>query len=288
MILITGCTGPFGNAAVKFLLEKGIAANQISGFARNEKKSAELKEKGIEIRMGTYDDYPSLVNAFKGIDKLLFVSGSELGKRDDQHKNIIRAAKEASVKHIVYTSFERRDDITDIPAAFISRTHIETEKMIRETGISYTFLRNALYAEGLPGFLGSDVIEKGISMPAGDGKVPFASRTDLAEAAAVVISDVNSHLNKSYSTVNIKNYSFYDIASILSDITGKKVKYLNLPAEEYRQRMLQAGMHEQAVNMMVSWGEGIRRGYFGSESSDLEKLIGRKPEDLKSILRKLY
>jgi NAD(P)H dehydrogenase (quinone) len=288
MILVTGSTGPFGNAAIKFLIEKGIAANQIAGFARNEKKAAELKERGMEIRMGSYDDYPSLVKAFKGIDRLLFVSGSELGKRDGQHKNIVRAAREASVNHIVYTSFERRDDITDIPVALISRTHIDTEKMIQESGIAYTFLRNALYAEGLPGFLGSDFIEKGISLPAGDGKVPFASRTDMAEAAAVVISDVSSHLNKSYRTVNIKNYSFYDIASFLSDITGKKVNYLDLPADEYRQRMLKAGIPAEAVGMMVLWGEGIRRGYFGSESSDLEKLIGRKPEDLKSILRKMY
>ncbi len=288
MILITGSTGPLGNAAINFLMKKGMPAKNIAAFARNEEKAAGLKKMGIEVILGNYDDYASLVKGFKGVERLLFVSGNEIEKREKQHENIIRAAGEASVGYIIYTSFDRKNDNEDSPIGFIARTHIETEDKIRKTGINYTFLRNALYAEGLPIILGKDVLKNGIYLPAGNGKVPFASRSDMAEAAANILSAGKEHYGRSYKTVNIKNYSFPDIAGILSEITGRQIKYTSPGAEEYTRILSEAGAPKEAISSILGMYEGIRQGYFESENSDLEMLLGRKPSDLKSILEKIY
>jgi NAD(P)H dehydrogenase (quinone) len=287
MILITGSTGHFGTATIGSMLSKGVPAREIAALARNKDKAQPLHELGVDIRWGNYDDFPSLMKAFQGIDTLLFISGNDVGKRDLQHDNVIKAAVATSVKHIIYTSFERKNDDLNSPMSFISKTHIETERKILETGVNYTFLRNALYAEGIPMFIGEDVIEKGIYFPAGEGKVPFASRIDMAEGAADILVG-SGHENKSYSFVNIKNYSFYEIASILSEITGREIKYFCPSAEEFRNTLSKGGVPDKTIDGIVGWAEGIKQGYFESEYSDLEKIIGRKPLDLKSILLPVY
>ncbi len=287
MILITGSTGHLGSAIIGNLLKNGMDSKNIAGFARSHEKAQSLSELGIEIRFGNYDDPDSLRKAFSDIESLMFISGSEFEKRDKQHENIINAAVRMKVPHIHYTSFERKHDEISSPISFSTRIHIETEKKIRETGIPFTFFRNALYAEGLPMLLGETVLEKGIYLPAGNGRVPFASIADLAEATANVLAGTG-HKNKTYHMVNSHQYSFYEIASILSELTAKNVKYFCPSHEEFRETLKTAGTPENVITTIIVWSDGIKQGYFESELSDLEMLLGRKPTELKTILARMY
>ena len=110
MILVTGANGHFGTGTIDYLLKKGVKAQSIAAFVRSEEKGAALKDKGIELRIGDYHDYNSLRQALNGIDKLLFVSSSSPADRTQEHANVVNAAKEAGVKHITYTSLERKNE----------------------------------------------------------------------------------------------------------------------------------------------------------------------------------
>lgn len=286
MILITGATGHFGKAAIKFLLEKGVTADKITALVRNEEKALPLKKFGVQIKIGNYDDYTSLINAFKGVEKLLMISGTELDKRDQQHENIVNAAKETSVRHIVYTSFDRKYE-KDSPLGLIAKTHIDTENHIKKSGMNYTFMRNTIYTDYIPMFIGQKVLDTGILYPAENGKVPFAERNDMAEAAANILIG-GSHINKSYKIVNIENYSFNDIANVLSEISGRKITYSSPSVEVYIETLKNAGVPKDAVTGIVGWANAIREGYLESETSDLDKLLERKPVDLKTALTKLF
>lgn len=287
MILVTGATGHFGKAAIQYLLNKGVPANNIAALVRDEAKAADLQEKGIIIRKGDYEDYPSLVEAFMGIDKLLLVSSSDVANRSGQQANAIKAAKEAGVKYILYTSFERKNDTNTSPIAFVAKAHLESEQDIKASGISYTIFRNNLYMDFIPMFIGQQAADTGVYWPAGNGKLAAALRDDMAESAAnVLISDV--HYGKTYSISGNTNISFTDVASTLGSISGKNVGYISPSGEEYIATVTKAGMPGEYANMFAAFAEAIKQGEFESSASDLERLLGRKPISAEEYLKTVY
>jgi len=287
MILITGATGHFGKATIDFLLAKGVLASNISALVRDEAKADDLKQKGIKLKIGNYNDYASLVDAFKGVDKLLLISGNEIANRSELQANAVNAAKQAGVKHIFYTSFERDNETEASPNAKLAKGHLDTEKCIKASGMTYTFFRNNLYMDAVPMFLGEQVLETGVFYPADEGKTAFALRNDMAEAAAnVLISDGDE--NKEYWFSGTKKVSFREIADLLSQITGKKVEYINPSTTIYTDTLVKAGVPLEFVEMFVGLAESIKQGEFDSVKSDLATILGRKPISIKEFLTEVY
>jgi NAD(P)H dehydrogenase (quinone) len=287
MILITGATGHFGKSTIDFLLEKGVNSNNISALVRDITKADELIKKGINIKIGDYDNYDSLLNALTGIDKLLFVSGNDVINRQKQHENVVKAAKEAGINHIIYTSFFRKNETETSPLGIVGKSHIETDKFIKASGIPYTIMLNGLYADSLPMFFGEKVLETGIFLPAGEGKVAYTVRKDMAEAAAEILT-TKGHENKEYVITADKNYSLFEVASMLSEISGKEVPYLNPTVDVFTETLSKAGVPMEYIRMFASFSEAIKQGEFETEYNDLERLLGRKPTDLKVFLRTIF
>lgn len=287
MILVTGATGHFGKATIDFLLKKGIPANQIYALVRDVTKAEDLKIKGINLRIGDYDNYTSLVSAFNGIDKLLLVSGSDIVSRGKQQINAVNAAKEAEVKHIIYTSFERKNETETSPIAFLAKSHIDTENHIKTSGMAYTILKNNLYLDVLPMFFGEQVLETGIFLPAGDTKSAFASRNDMAEAAANILIN-EGHENKVYALSNTENISFQEIAKDLTAIVSKRIDYVSPPKEVYVEVLTKANVPAEYIGMFAGFAEAIKQGEFAIETTDLENLLGRKPTTAKAFLKEVY
>ncbi len=287
MILITGATGNYGKSTIDFLLKKGVSSTNIVALVRDEEKAADLKNKDIEIRIGDYDNYEQLVNAFKEIDKLLLISGSDIVNRDQQHHNVIEAAKEAGVKHIVYTSFVRKNETETSPIAFVAASHIATENWIKNSGMHYTILRNNLYMDLLPWFFGEKVMETGVFLPAGDTIAAFALRDDMAEATANVMM-TEGHENKVYNFSNTENVSVGEMATSLSEIAGKEVTYTSPSTEVYIETLTNANVPADYVGMFAGFSTAIKQGEFTVENSDLENLLGRKPTSAKQFLSMVY
>lgn len=287
MVLITGATGHFGKAVINHLLEKGIDANDISALVRDEAKAGDLKAKGVNLRVGDYDDYNALVAAFRGVDKVLLVSSSDVVNRDKQQENAVNAAKEAGVRHILYTSFKSNNETESSPIAFVSKSHLATEKQIKESGMVYTIFKNNLYLDILPMFFGEKVVETGIFLPARETKAAYASRNDMAEAAANVLMG-KGHENKIYNISNTENTSLIEAAQYLSEIVGKPINYTSPSTEVYFETMTQAGVPVEYIGFFAGFAEAIKQGEFVTENTDLESLLGRKPTSLKEYLTKIY
>lgn len=286
MILVTGANGHFGTATIEVLLQKGIAASSIGALVRDEAKGAALKDKGVTIVTGDYNNYASLVSAFAGAEKVLLVSGTELEQRSAQQENVVNAAKAAGVQHLLYTSVERRTDSESSPLAVILSSHFHTEKVIKASGIPYTILRNNIYLDMLPMFLGQSVLEKGVYFPAGDGAAGFALRSDMAEAAANILAGAG-HENKDYH-ISGPALSFGRIAEILSDISGKKVPYHSPDGETYIKTVVEAGVPALYAGFFAGFGEGISRGELYPDHSDLPALLGREPVSAEQYFRQVY
>lgn len=285
-ILITGATGHFGGATINFLLKKMPAENLVA-LVRDENKANELKAKGVAIKIGNYDDYASLVDAMKGIEKVLLISGNDIANRQKQHENVINAAKEAGVKHLVYTSFMRKNETKTSPLGMVAKSHIETDKYLINSGLTYTIMLNNLYADILPMFFGPQVLKVGIFLPTEDGLAAYATRSDIAEAAANILLGTG-HENKKYIIANTENYSMDDAAEILSEIKGEEVEYASPTNKDYVETLVKAGFPQPMANSLVGFCEAIKQGEFATENTDLETLLGRKPTSLKDYFISVY
>ena len=154
MILITGATGQLGSATINFLLKK-LPASQIAALVRDENKAANLKESGVAIRIGAYDDMTSLEKAMRCIDTVLLIAGTDEDKRVQQHQNVVNAAQKAGVQRIAYTSRALKDRSTLVNR--LMEGHFQTEDYIKASGLTYTLFQNILYMDVLPQFVGPAV-----------------------------------------------------------------------------------------------------------------------------------
>ena len=291
MILITGATGQFGSKAIDHLLKKGIDAADITALARDPEKAKGFAERGIKIRIGDYNDYNSLLSAFAGVDKLLLVSSSDKGaveNRTEQHINVIKAAREAGVKHIVYTSFVRKTSFKDSSIAAFQQSHLQTEETLKESGVSYTILQNGIYLEMIPIFAGSKVTDNQlITFPAKNGKASFVLREELAEAAAHVLS-TSGHENRIYQLVNLQSVSFQDIANAISTTLGKLVEYNSPEIPAFREIMTSNGIPEIYIGLFSMWAQAQAEGAMDVENNTLENMLGRKPTTMIEFVQQVY
>jgi NAD(P)H dehydrogenase (quinone) len=285
MILITGATGNLGTAVIKNLLKK-LPADQIAALARDMSKAKELKAKNVDIRIGDYNDLSSLNMAMQGAEKLLFISSNDIIARLSQHRNVVDAAKRANIKHILYTSAAMKN-IEDSPLKSAMEAHFKTEDFIKESGLNYTILRNTLYSDNIPMFAGEKAVEAGVFFPAGNGKVAYATRGDLAEATAAILTSPG-HENKTYTLTGLEGYSFNDIASELSALAGKTVAYTDADPTVFADMLKKSGLPEQAVNFFLMFAASIKHNDFDIIDPSLEKLLGRKPFDLRTFLKAAY
>jgi NAD(P)H dehydrogenase (quinone) len=287
MILVTGANGHLGRAVIHALLDKGVDAGDIIGLVREEDKALDLKAKGVALRIGDYDWYTTLVNAFQGVEKLVLVSARDLTSRFEQHENVITAAKEVGVKHLMYTSLFDGNNFQHSPFDFVSSSIKGTDSAIRESGIPYTLFKNNLYMELLPVLIGERLEERGIYLPMGEGKASYVNRFDIAEAIATVCVQ-EGHLNKTYNISNSEDVSLSEIASMLSVQSGRYIKYTSPSREEYMAAMESSGMPHQVIKIFAAISEAVESGEFQSSSTDLDMLLGRKPISVKQFLRQTY
>ena len=284
MILVTGATGHLGSATLNFLLNK-VPASQLVGLVRDESKAADLREKGISIRVGTYDDTASLDKAMEGIDTVLLIAGTDEENRLQQHRHVVDAAKRAGVKRIAYTSRALKDRNT--LANQLMQGHFQTEDYIKASGMIYTLFQNILYMDSVPQFVGPTVFERGIYLPAGEGKVAFALRRDMGEAIANALA-TNESGNKVYQLTGSESYSFADIAAVLTELSGKSVSYTPAEKPAFEAGLRERGLPDVMIGRITGFMTDIKNGQEDQISPDLEHLLGRKPASLKEGLKLLF
>lgn len=284
MILITGATGHLGGSVIEQLLRK-TAANQIAAFVRDEGKAADLIGKGVTLRIGSYDDTDSLDNAMRGIDKVLLISGGDADNAVQQHQHVVDAAKKAQVACIAYTGRSLKDR-SSLANPLMDR-HFQTEDYIRASGLNYVLFRNILYMDAIPLFVGPTVLDTGIALPAGAGRVAFALRRDMGEAMANVLADSNC-ANQTYNFTGANSYSFDDVAATLTHLSGKPVNYTPVDAAAFEARMKQRGVPDTMIQRILAFMTDVKNGQEETVSSDLETVLGRKPASLEEGLKAFY
>ena len=294
MILVTGAAGNYGSNAIDHLLRKGVTPSDITGLVRSEEKGESLNAKGIKTKRGDYADIDLMTKVFEGVDQLLLVSSSDRGaveNRTKHHINAIKAAKEAGVKHIVYTSFVRTPGHEGSAIADFQNAHVASERFLKESGITYTILQNGIYLEMILAFAGEKVAETGtILFPARKGAASWVLREELAEAAAHILT-TKDHENKTYTLTNTESVGFEEIAKDISTALGKEITYQSPSIDEFESILKKAGVPDIYIGMFVMWGTAVAQGMMDLNDltqTSLTSFLGRKPTTVKEFIHLVF
>ncbi|EHS56172.1 hypothetical protein WG8_3793 [Paenibacillus sp. Aloe-11] len=271
--MITGATGKLGGLTIDHLLNtKEISANQIIALVRDKKKAKHLAEKGIELRVGSFDDLSSLELAFKEVNKLLVISAPELDntKRLIQNHNVVIAAKSAQVDHIFYVGLAD----PEIRAFGLEDVELATEHAIRAVNLPFTFIRNSTYLDEVAYDLKA-AVKHGELLSSTNGRAfNYVLRKDLALVNATVLTE-EGHKNKTYELVRSKLITFSEMAAVLSRIVGKEISYKETPSNLTIEKLIESGVKAGSAESLVNtFHKAIADQKFLSTSKDLEHLLG--------------
>src|SRR5918994_7138009 len=277
-IVITGASGQLGRLTAELVLDH-VPASEVILTTRRPEAISDLAERGATVRPADFDRSETLAEAFAGGEKLLLISTDDLGRRTAQHRAAIEAARDAGVRHVVYTSY--LNPVEENPAV-ITPSHRETEKALRESGLAWTALRNAFYAEyQVPA--GAQAIATGqLVHNSGDGRISYVSREDCAAAAAAILT-TDGHENKAYDITGPEPLGQDDVAAFLSEVSGRPVEAIAVDDEAFIEGLTASGIPEPAAREIASYGRAIHEGYIDQISDAVENLTGRAPRSLREV-----
>ncbi|GAA1438498.1 SDR family oxidoreductase [Leifsonia poae] len=279
-IVVTGATGHLGRLVVESLIERGVAPQDIRALGRTEERLSALASLGVQTAVIDFEQPETLDPAFAGADALLLVSGSEVGKRMQQHANAIDAAVRAGVGRIVYTSAPHADDT----ALVLAPEHAATEKLLADSGLTTTILRNNWYTENYVGQLDTAAQTGALVSSTANGRVASATRADYADAAAVVLT-TPGHEGAVYELAGDVAWTFTDLAAAAGAIVGREVEYRAVSPDEHRAILVDAGLDTGTADFVVALDGNIRDGALADAPGTLSRLIGRPTTSLEDGLR---
>jgi len=293
-IAITGASGQFGREATRLLIEGGVSPDRLILITRSPDKLAVSAAEGADVRRGDFDDEAGLVEALSGAGRMLMISGTRVGFREPQHRAAIEAAKRAGVRHIAYTSFIGA--VESNPSLAV-KDHVTTERMLRESGLEWTILRDAQYADAVVEAMAPLIVASGeMTSLAGDGRMAFVCRDDcVAAAVAVLLGD--GHANKVYQLTGPELVSYREVAALVSELSASPVKFTQTDEAGLYAMFDALGVPRQPIDDlsvnnfpwnsddMVSFEVAVRDGHFAIISEDLEQLTGRRPKSLRALLK---
>lgn len=284
-ILISGANGNLAGAVIRNLLELLPDKSVLAVGTRNPGSAytRQLAASGIDVRRLDFLDRDSVVRALEGIQKALFISTYEPNDvRIRQHRNAVDAAVEAGVRHVVYTSF-----INAVPGSAFehnSQVHAPTEAMIRNSGLTYTFLRHNLYAEFLLADLKQTLATGRLIRGGGDMGISFIGRDDLGISAARVLAD-EGHENMTYTETGPEALTWAQAAALMSEAFGRKIQHVDVTPEQWYEHSRGMGFSEPLARASASNVRAVRNGEFSTVSGDYEKITGRRPRTVREVLR---
>lgn len=281
-LFVTGANGKLGRSVIEKLLDSGTIG--IVAGSRNPEALADLAVRGVDVHRADFDDPASLDIAFDGIDHLLIISvldtPDDPSRRLRQHLSAVEAAVKAGVKHITYTSMQNPEHGSPIPFA---PDHLGTEDAIKATGIAHTILRSNWYTDIALFWLPPVLASGQLFSAAGDGRVAYLWRDDLAYAAATSLLAGGTDIR----TLDISGpeaLSPQQIIATVNEVFHTSVKVVPVSDAQLAAGLSSAGLPENQIAIFTAFDINTRLGRVDSTNSEFEQLTGRKPRSLREFL----
>ena len=291
IILVTGATGTVGSEVVKQLvssISSHSSSDQsiIRAAVHSQNKADKFGEYGgetVEIVHMDYNKPETIAAALHKVGKLFLLTLPSLLNMTDISSKVIREAKKNGVQYIVKLSVFGADAE---PGITIGRLHRQEEKIIEESGISYTFLRSSAFMQNFVNYYGYNIkAQNAIYLPAGEGQVSFVDARDVAAAAAKLLSENNRKLdNKAYVITGPEALSYSQVTEIISKEIGRKISYIDTE-EDARKAMESMGVENWLIDAILEDFYNTKVGNRSKTTNTVEQILGRKPTSFAQFVR---
>ncbi|KAL2870401.1 putative NmrA-like family protein [Aspergillus lucknowensis] len=286
--LITGATGGLGEQVLNYFVAH-VPASEFAAASSNASNRARFEDRGIAFRHVNYDDQESLDLGLHDVENLLFVSTNvfDIQRRHKQHQRLIDAAKKAGIKHVWYTSLAFGGFSDDSKAA-VQQAHLLTERSLKESGLTYTSIREGAYAEAFPVFLNWYPDSTIVRLPA-DGDIAFTRRAELAEATARIILK-GGYNNQIVLFTSGETITAKEIVDVINETSGRHVKFEIVSPEEYIRANGtndQGGKPKAFFEMVATWWADIAKGELCTTHDLMREILGREPTKPREAVRGL-
>ena len=282
-IIVSGASGQLGSLVIDELLARKVAPENLILVSRTP-NTAHLQgyaARGASVRFGDFNEPESLDDAYRGGTRMLLISiNGGGGDRPELHKAAIDAAVRAGVKHIAYTSYVNAD-LNE--TSTIAVDHRRTERILEQSGVAWTMLRNQIYANGLVDQAVQIVRDGGLATHTPDARVAYVTREDCAAAAAAVLA-TPGHENKAYNITGPDAIGPRELVALASEISGKRVELMIYSEADYRARLAQSGLAQAAIDGTISFAADLDSPYLREPSTAVAELTGRPAKSVRQLL----
>jgi len=282
-IIVSGASGQLGSLVIDELLARKVAPENLILVSRTPSTDhlQAYAARGASVRFGDFSEPESLEAAYRGGTRMLLISiNGGGGDRPALHKVAIDAAVRAGVKHIAYTSYVNAD-LND--KSTIAVDHRRTERILQDSGVAWTMLRNQIYANGLVDQAVQIVHDGGLVTHTPDARVAYVTREDCAAAAAAVLA-TPGHENKAYNITGPDAIGPRELVALTAEVSGKRVELTVVSEADYRAQLAQSGMPEAAINGTISFAAELDSPYLREPSTAVAELTGRPAKSVRQLL----
>jgi len=279
-ILITGATGNMGQETIRELLKCFDKDIEIIAGVRNIEKAKKqfIKLEGIKYRPFDFKDNHLMEDSLEGIDQVLLIRPPAISQVEEYILPFIQMAKIKNIEQMVFLSLQGVEKNSIVP-------HYKIEKYIKEADLPYTFLRPSFFMQNLSTTHRLEIKEKDeIFIPAGNGRTNFIDVRDIAEVAALVLTE-GGHLNKAYELTGRRGYTYEEIANILSVILKRKITYKNPSIVKFFFSKRKEGMATAKILVMIGLYTVSKFGKANHKTESLKRLLKREPRDFRTFVQ---
>lgn len=275
-ILVTGASGNVGTYVIEELLKMG---ESVIAAGTNVEKLKQKFGEGVEAIYFDFTDETTYINALKGVDRVFLMRPPHLGKPEDLYP-FINAMKKASIKLICFLSLMGVES-NPIPP------HHKIEKYIEKCDVPFAHLRPGFFMQNLSGIHAQEIIEKNeIFVPAGKSKTSFIDAADIGLAIATLLHKHLEYKNTAHTITGKEALNYYQVADILSKVTGRKITYIKPGYIKYRNNYIKRrGLEKEYVNVTVALYFMTRMGTAKKVTNEFYRLTGKQPRSFEEFAK---
>ncbi|MDQ8201739.1 NAD(P)H-binding protein [Pelagicoccus sp. SDUM812003] len=256
----------------------------IGGSGKTGRRIVEgLKARGIPVRIGSrsaaipfdWDRPETWENAMQGCERIYVAYSPDLAvpQAKPAIERLCQIARHQNVKKIVLLSGRGEPEAQ------------ACEQIVMGAGMDWTVLRCSWFNQNFNESFLLDYVRLGtLALPVGDLKEPFVDADDIAEAAVAALTE-SAHSNRLYELTGPELLTFADLAKILSEETGYKIKFKNVSHESFLESLSKSGVPEPLIQLLDYLFAHILDGRNAHLSDGVQQALGRPPKSFRDFAK---